>query len=246
MITKKTSLAGTGRLIKGLVFDPSTYVGIGTFGAGLAGREAAKFAAKEGIRALIKQGAKQGVKVGAIEGATYSTVDNALRQSTRIMSGQREGFDFGESAEAAGIGSVLGGALGGSIGGAASYFKNKGNVVPNVTDEAEEFVVPPSQEVVEIPVVQPKVERFKQEQQRNKNKEEALNVWNNLSEREKITIINRDGSPLKFTDDYINKIEELQLPKAETVAPEVVTPKVETPKRGTKIPEILQKPVNQK
>jgi len=243
---KKTSLAGTGRLIKGLVFDPSTYVGIGTFGAGLAGREAAKFAAKEGIRALIKQGAKQGVKVGAIEGATYSTVDNALRQSTRIMSGQREGFDFGESAEAAGIGSVLGGALGGSIGGAASYFKNKGNVVPNVTDEAEEFVVPPSQEVVETPVVQPKVERFKQEQQRNKNKEEALNVWNNLSEREKITIINRDGSPLKFTDDYINKIEELQLPKAETVAPEVVTPKVETPKRGTKIPEILQKPVKPK
>ena len=257
---KKISGAGAVRLIKGLALDPSTYVGIGTFGAGLAGREAAKTAAKAGIRSLIKQGAKQGAKVGAIEGAAYSTVDNALRQSTRIMSGQREGFDLGESAKAAGIGSVLGGALGGSIGGAASYFKNKGNVVPNVTDEAEEFVVPPSQEVVETPVVEtpvvetpvspevvtPKVERFKQEQQRNKNKEEALNVWNNLPEREKIRIINRDGSPLKFTDDYINKIEELQLPKAETVAPEVVTPKVETPKRGTKIPEILKKPVKPK
>jgi hypothetical protein len=252
---KKISGAGAVRLIKGLALDPSTYVGIGTFGAGLAAREAAKTAAKAGIRSLIKQGAKQGAKVGAIEGAAYSTVDNALRQSTRIMSGQREGFDLGESAKAAGIGSVLGGALGGSIGGAASYFKNKGNVVPNVTDEAEEFVVPPSQEVVETPVVEtpvapevvtPKVERFKQEQQRNKNKEEALNVWNNLPEREKIRIINRDGSPLKFTDDYINKIEELQLPKAETVAPEVVTPKVETPKRGTKIPEILKKPVKPK
>ena len=34
--------------------------------------------------------------------------------------------------------------------------------------------------------------------------------------------------------------------KAETVAPEVVTPKVETPKRGTKIPEILKKPVKPK
>ena len=252
---KKISGAGAVRLIKGLALDPSTYVGIGTFGAGLAGREAAKTAAKAGIRSLIKQGAKQGAKVGAIEGAAYSTVDNALRQSTRVMSGQREGFDFGESLKAAGIGSVLGGALGGSIGGAASYFKNKGNVVPNVTDEAEEFVVPPSQEVVDTPVVEtpvspevvtPKVERFKQEQQRNKNKEEALNVWNNLPEREKIRIINRDGSPLKFTDDYINKIEELQLPKAETVAPEVVTPKVETPKRGTKIPEILKKPVKPK
>lgn len=34
--------------------------------------------------------------------------------------------------------------------------------------------------------------------------------------------------------------------KAETVAPEVVTPKVETTKRGTKIPEILKKPVKPK
>lgn len=202
---KKISGAGAVRLIKGLALDPSTYVGIGTFGAGLAGREAAKTAAKAGIRSLIKQGAKQGAKVGAIEGAAYSTVDNALRQSTRIMSGQREGFDLGESAKAAGIGSVLGGALGGSIGGAASYFKNKGNVVSNVTDEAEEFVVPPSQEVVETPVVEtpvapeavtPKVD---------------IDTWNTLSQEQKEQLVPQNALNRDFDDDELFEIIDDQI-----------------------------------
>ena len=277
---KKISVAGTGRLIKGLAFDPSTYVGIGTFGAGLAGREAAKFAAKEGIRSLIKQGAKQGAKVGAIEGAAYSTVDNALRQSTRVMSGQREGFEFGESLKAAGIGSVLGGALGGTIGGAASYFKNKGNVVPNVTDEAEEFVVPPSQEVVETPVVpknefgdKPVVETpvapAKEKLiidflQTNKNLpkskikrtatsdiaeelgisiNEAFDIVKNLRNKK---VIGFDfGGENKIFEDLSPEYQKANLDVlARDIQP--VTPKVETPKRGTKIPEILKKPVKPK
>lgn len=277
---KKISVAGTGRLIKGLAFDPSTYVGIGTFGAGLAGREAAKFAAKEGIRSLIKQGAKQGAKVGAIEGAAYSTVDNALRQSTRVMSGQREGFEFGDSLKAAGIGSVLGGALGGSIGGAASYFKNKGNVVPNVTDEAEEFVVPPSQEVVETPVVpknefgdKPVVETpvapAKEKLiidflQTNKNLpkskikrtatsdiaeelgisiNEAFDIVKNLRNKK---VIGFDfGGENKIFEDLSPEYQKANLDVlARDIQP--VTPKVETPKRGTKIPEILKKPVKPK
>lgn len=277
---KKISAAGTGRLIKGLALDPSTYVGIGTFGAGLAGREAAKTAAKAGIRSLIKQGAKQGAKVGAIEGAAYSTVDNALRQSTRIMSGQREGFDLGESAKAAGIGSVLGGALGGSIGGAASYFKNKGNVVPNVTDEAEEFVVPPAEEVVETPVVpknefgdKPVVETpvapAKEKLiidflQTNKNLpkskikrtatsdiaeelgisiNEAFDIVKNLRNKK---VIGFDfGGENKIFEDLSPEYQKANLDVlARDIQP--VTPKVETPKRGTKIPEILQKPVKPK
>jgi hypothetical protein len=155
---KKISWAGVGRFIKGVGSDPSTYVGIGTLGAGLVARAGAKEATKQSIKEFVKQGAIQGAKIGAIEGATYSTVDNALRQSTRIMSGQREGFDFGESGQSALFGAGVGGVFGSSIGGTAAYFKNKSNVVPNVTDEAEEFVVPPAQEELKETFVGPKGE----------------------------------------------------------------------------------------
>jgi hypothetical protein len=151
---KKTSVAGTGRLIKGLAADPTTYVGIGTFGAGLAAREGAKQTAKQGIKELVKQGAKQGAKIGAIEGAAYSTVDNALRQSARVMSGQQEGFELGQSAKAAGLGAGLGGILGGSIGGGASYFKNKNKVPVQVN----EMVGPTDMIGPRLDVPQPKVD----------------------------------------------------------------------------------------
>ena len=151
---KEASLAGTGRLIKGLVADPSTYVGIGTLGAGLLAREGAKATAKQGIKELVKQGAKQGAKIGAIEGAIYSTADNALRQSARVMSGQQEGFELGQSAKAAGLGAGLGGILGGSIGGGASYFKNKNKVPVQVN----EMVGPTDMVGPRVDVPQPKVE----------------------------------------------------------------------------------------
>jgi len=122
---KKVSLAGTGRFAAGVLLDPSTYVGIGTFGAGLAARETAKAAAKQSIREMVKSGLKVGGTVGALEGATYTVVDDALRQSARIQAGQQEGFDFGQSAKAASLGSVLGGTLGGTIGAVAGRSKGK-------------------------------------------------------------------------------------------------------------------------
>lgn len=114
---KAPSLAGFGRAIKGIAFDPSTYVGIGTFGAATAGAQALKQGIKEGVKQATKAGVVQGAKVGAIEAGAYSAADNALRQSARIQAGEQEGFDFEQSAKAAvigaGAGSVLGGALGG-------------------------------------------------------------------------------------------------------------------------------------
>ena len=155
---KKISWAGAGRFIKGVGFDPSTYVGIATLGTGLVARAGAKEAAKQGIKEFVKQGAVQGAAIGAIEGAAYSTVDNALRQSARIMSGQREGFDFGESGQSALFGAGVGGALGGTIGGTAAYFKNKNNVVPSVTKDGEDFVLPPKPEELKETFVGPKGE----------------------------------------------------------------------------------------
>ena len=99
---------GLGRALKGLIFDPTTYIGIGTFGAGTAGAQAVKQGIKTGIKEATTAGLKQGAKVGAIEGSLYATTDNALRQSARITAGQQEGFDFGQSAKAATIGAAAG------------------------------------------------------------------------------------------------------------------------------------------
>jgi len=152
---KQISLAGTGRLAAGLLLDPSTYVGIGTFGAGLAGREAAKAAAKQSVREMVKTGIKKGAGYGAAEGAVYATADNTLRQLARIQSGQQEGFDFGQAGKAAAIGSGLGGVIGGTIGGIAGKVKAKKTTTADVTGTADEFVVPEVKEAeIEIAPVE--------------------------------------------------------------------------------------------
>ena len=150
---KKISLAGTGRLVTGLATDPTTYFGLATLGIGLGAREGAKLAAKQGIKELVTQGVKQGAKIGALEGAAYTTADNALRQSARIMSGQQEGFELGQSAKAATIGGALGGALGGTIGGTGSYFKNKNNI----PIQADEMVGPIDMVGPRLETPQPKI-----------------------------------------------------------------------------------------
>jgi len=152
---KQISLAGTGRLAAGLLLDPSTYFGIGTFGAGLAGREAAKAAAKQSVREMVKTGIKKGAGYGAAEGAVYATADNTLRQLARIQSGQQEGFDFGQAGKAAAIGSGLGGVIGGTIGGIAGKVKAKKTTTADVTGTADEFVVPEVKEAeIEIAPVE--------------------------------------------------------------------------------------------
>lgn len=113
---KAPSLAGFGRAATGLLSDPSTYLGIGTFGAATAGTQAIKQGIKEGVKQATKAGLKQGAKIGAIEASAYTAADNALRQSARIQAGQQENFDFGQSAKAATIGAVAGGTLGGAVG----------------------------------------------------------------------------------------------------------------------------------
>jgi hypothetical protein len=113
---KEASFSGLVRAARGVLSDPSTYVGIGTFGASTAGAQALKQGIKEGVKQSTKAGLAQGAKIGAIEGAAYSAVDNSLRQSARIQAGEQEGFDIGQSALSAGIGAVAGGALGGTVG----------------------------------------------------------------------------------------------------------------------------------
>jgi len=271
---KKISWDGVGRFIKGVGSDPSTYIGIGTFGAGLVGRAGVKEATKQSIKEFVKQGAVQGAKIGAIEGAAYSTVDNALRQSARIMSGQREGFDFGESGQSALFGATVGGGLGGTIGGTAAYFKNKNNVVPSVTKEGEDFIVPPAQEtpVAETPVtpevVTPKVETPKVNIKKQIDDElikigvDPVKVEGvpKLSARQgfvspDLNNIPEDygilGGRVSFKIDYdnpkntANKLKEFFIEQNSLDNFKLATPKIETPKRGTKIPEMLLKNVKE-
>jgi hypothetical protein len=95
---KAPSWAGAGRAALGILSDPSTYVGVGTFGTATAGAQALKQAIKEGVKQGTKTGLKEGAKIGALEGAAYATADNALRQTARINAGAQDAFDFGQSA----------------------------------------------------------------------------------------------------------------------------------------------------
>ena len=142
---KASSWAGAGRLLKGLALDPTTYVGIGTLGAGTAGAQAVKQAIKEGVKQATKAGAKQAAKIGSIEGAVYSAADNYGRQSARINAGVQEDFDLEESAKAAGVGAIAGGVLGGVTGGAI------GNVQARVNKNKFDDILNKEEKSIETP-----------------------------------------------------------------------------------------------
>lgn len=115
---KEVSASGLYRAAKGLVFDPTTYAGIATFGGATAGAQALKEGIRQGIKQGTKAGLKQGAKIGAIEGAAYSALDSLGRETARVQADTQEGIDFGNIAKAAGAGAVLGGTLGGGLGAA--------------------------------------------------------------------------------------------------------------------------------
>lgn len=98
---------GVGRFFKGVLSDPTTYVGLGTLGVGLAGKEGAKQATKAGVRELLKAGLKTGTVAG-VEGAMYGAVDNTIRQSIEVSAGRKEEIDgtsvLGSTALGAGVG----------------------------------------------------------------------------------------------------------------------------------------------
>lgn len=102
---KNQSLAGWGRAIGNMLWDPTTYVGLGTFGVGVAAREGAKTAAKTSLKEILKkavttgltaeiktelknnaalQTVKAGAKIGVIEGAAYAAADDIAKQKIEM------------------------------------------------------------------------------------------------------------------------------------------------------------------
>ncbi len=144
---KEASLAGFGRALKGLATDPSTYLGIGTFGAATAGAQAVKQGIKEGVKQATKAGIKEGAKIGALEGSVYTATDNALRQSARITAGEQDQFDVAQNLKAAAFGGSIGAGLGGSLGGYAR------NVAAKAEKAAQQdaFIKQTQKEIAEEP-----------------------------------------------------------------------------------------------
>lgn len=105
---KDISWAGTRRFFKGLITDPSTYLGLGTLGVGVIGRAGVKETTKLGMKELLKRNAG---KLAATEAGLYSGLDNVLRQKAAIRAGVQQELDLGQLATAVGTGALLGGSL---------------------------------------------------------------------------------------------------------------------------------------
>lgn len=103
------SVEGFKRWAKGVATDPTTYVGIGSLGAGkwIAGT-AAKMEAKN----LLMQALGRTGVVAGIEGGIIGATDNTIRQGVRIDAGAQEQFSGMELGAATGVGTLLGAGLG--------------------------------------------------------------------------------------------------------------------------------------
>jgi hypothetical protein len=114
------TLSGTGRAVKGILSDPTTYVGIGVLGRlfGITGKESGKAV----LRQLVKKGVQEetarkivqrGVLLSgaALEGGIYSSSDDLLRQSVGVTAGRQEEIDYLQSTKAFGYGALAGPAI---------------------------------------------------------------------------------------------------------------------------------------
>jgi hypothetical protein len=99
-----------------MVKDPTTWVGLGTLGIGVAGKYAGKRLTKMGVKKLLKgivlsKPTGASLAVGA-EGAIYSAADNYARQTAEVAAEQQEGYNLKELATSGAVGAVVGERLG--------------------------------------------------------------------------------------------------------------------------------------
>ncbi len=92
------SKAGTWRFIRGVLSDPTTYLGIGTGGVGIAARAGTKEAAKrtgiaaikDRIAALSQKAVENPAKSGAIAGAALTAPETAGVQEVKEIAGYEQ------------------------------------------------------------------------------------------------------------------------------------------------------------
>lgn len=141
--------SGTGRFIKGVTADPTTYVGLGTLGIGTAASQATKVASKQGIKSLIRAGV-----VAGLEGAMQAGVSDASRQSVEISAGKSTEFDTGRLAANTAIGAGVGAVLGGALDAGATVLRGASKAEPTPPDIPNPPYVP-KEKPVAAPAVTP-------------------------------------------------------------------------------------------
>jgi len=98
---------GSVRMMKGIASDWSTYLGLGTLGAGFLARLGAKQGGKTGLKNYLRS-TLPAAAVAGIEGGTFTGLDDALRQTVAMRADQQDEYDYGRTAFATGIGTVGG------------------------------------------------------------------------------------------------------------------------------------------
>ena len=106
---------GTKRFFNGVLKDPTTYVGLGTLGIGLAGKKFATAAGKGGLKKALRA-AIDPAAITMYEGALYAASDDFFRQKVAIeagpgVEGGQEGYSPSKGALAATTGAVFAGGL---------------------------------------------------------------------------------------------------------------------------------------
>ena len=125
---------GAGRFFKGILADPSTYIGLSTFGLGAVGGAAGKQATKLGVKELLKTSTRGGLIAG-VEAGVYTAADDINRQVVETaVSG--EDIDFGRVAKSAAIGFGAGFGFGTSI--TAIAKKYSGKTTKQIAEEVDE------------------------------------------------------------------------------------------------------------
>jgi len=102
---------------KSLAADPTTYVGLGTLGIGLAGKAGGKAVTKESLKAYLRDSVKAKVGLAMVEGGAYTAADDVARQTIeQVGSGKARDFsevdiDETRTAVATGVGAVTAGGV---------------------------------------------------------------------------------------------------------------------------------------
>ena len=107
------SAYNTGMGIAHAAWDATNYIGLATFGIGVAGSQAGKQATKAGIKGILKEivlsnVTKASVATG-VEGAVFAAADDLARQTVQIAGDEnKSGFDLAQTGTSAAIGATVG------------------------------------------------------------------------------------------------------------------------------------------
>ena len=107
------SAYNTGMGIAHAAWDATNYIGLATFGIGVAGSQAGKQATKAGIKGILKEivlanVTKASVATG-VEGAVFAAADDLARQTVEIAGDDNKtSFDLAQTGTSAAIGATVG------------------------------------------------------------------------------------------------------------------------------------------